>query len=374
MLSPWESRSFHRPPQIAVIGGGLVGLFTALFHKRTHPHHHVVVLEKGQFPSGASVKNAGFACFGSPSELIADIDAEGMDAAMARVEMRWRGLHELRQELGDEALRYEANGGHEIFRSDDPLYTQVQERFDELNAALSPIVGPQAYRWDDRFIQDHGLGGIAHLARTDHEGSLNSGAMMQTLLQKAMNEGVQFRSNSHVTAIEEDNLKVKLTFNDTTQVIAEQVVVATNGYTSEVLPQLDVIPGRGQVILTTRIEGLRLKGNFHYRSGFYYFRDLEGCVLLGGGRDLDLAGETTTQEGSSPVIQNELERLLREMILPDHKFTIQQRWSGIMGFGSRSKTPLVERISDRIVTAVRLGGMGVAIGIQVARKAAALLK
>ena len=58
---------------MAVIGGGIVGLFTALFHKRAHPSHHVVVLEKGAFPSGASVRNAGFACFGSPSELLADI-------------------------------------------------------------------------------------------------------------------------------------------------------------------------------------------------------------------------------------------------------------------------------------------------------------
>lgn len=44
-----------------------------------------------------------------------------------------------------------------------------------------------------------------------------------------------------------------------------------------------------------------------------------------------------------------------------------------MAFGSAGKTPLVERITDRVAVAVRLGGMGVAIGIRVARRAAALL-
>ena len=43
-----------------------------------------------------------------------------------------------------------------------------------------------------------------------------------------------------------------------------------------------------------------------------------------------------------------------------------------MGMGS-SKSPIIERTSDRVVVAVRLGGMGVAIGIRVARRAAALL-
>jgi gamma-glutamylputrescine oxidase len=138
-------------------------------------------------------------------------------------------------------------------------------------------------------------------------------------------------------------------------------------------PGLDVVPARGQVVLTDPVPGLRLKGCFHHDAGFYYFRELNGAVLLGGGRNLDIAGETTADEGTSPVVQDALERMLRDVILPGQPFRIAQRWSGIMAFGSRSKTPLVERISERVVVAARLGGMGVAIGIRVARRAAALL-
>ncbi len=44
-----------------------------------------------------------------------------------------------------------------------------------------------------------------------------------------------------------------------------------------------------------------------------------------------------------------------------------------MAFGSNSKSPIIERVSDRVGVAVRLGGMGVAIGIRVARKAVAMM-
>lgn len=104
-------------------------------------------------------------------------------------------------------------------------------------------------------------------------------------------------------------------------------------------------------------------------EGFYFFRDCAGGVLLGGGRHLDLEGERTMHEGLTPLVQGDLERLLREMVLPGQAFTIANRWSGTMAFGSRSKSHLVERIGERVVVAVRMGGMGVAIGIRVARRA-----
>ncbi|MBL0127451.1 MAG: hypothetical protein IPP83_08300 [Flavobacteriales bacterium] len=115
-------------------------------------------------------------------------------------------------------------------------------------------------------------------------------------------------------------------------------------------------------------------GTFHLGEGFYYFREYQGAVLLGGGRNLDVAGETTTADGTTEQIQSALEELLRTVILPGREFKIARRWSGVMGFGAKSKAPIIERVSPRVTAAVRLGGMGVAIGIRVARKAAALLK
>ena len=325
MLSIWESGSFHGRPHLAVIGGGIVGLFAALFYKRAHPRHIVMVLERGPWPSGASVKNAGFACFGSPSELLADINKEGADVALARVESRWHGLLELRVELGDEAIGFEATGGHEIYRQHDPLYTRVADGFDALNEALRPLFGADAFRWNNEAAKRFGIKGISHVVTTDLEGPLNTGMLMSTLLRKVVSEGVLFRPKSDVAALEDGPDAVRIGLNDGSTILAGRVVVATNGYARTLLPHLDVVPARGQVVLTSPVPGLRLRGTFHLDEGFYYFRDHQGAVLLGGGRNLDIVGETTTAEGTTPLIQDALERLLREVILPDQPFEIVQR-------------------------------------------------
>lgn len=373
MLSIWQRNSFHASPHLVVIGGGIVGLFTALFHKRSHPHHHVLVLERGAFPNGASVRNAGFACFGSPSELLSDLDTEGADNMLSRVENRWKGLLDLRAELGDDAIRFETTGGHEVYRTHDPLYTRVAERFDALNDLLFPLFGRNVFHWDPGTLSNSGMAGLGHLARTDLEGPLDSGALMTTLYRKAISQGVLFRSNADVVGFEEGSEAVLIRLENGAEIHTARVVVATNAWTHDLLPHLEVIPARGQVLLTHPVPGLKLKGTFHYDEGFYYFRDHGGGVLLGGGRNLDIPGETTDQEGITPRIQDALVRLLEEMILPGQPFSIAQRWSGIMGMGP-SKSPIIERTSERVVAAVRLGGMGVAIGIRVARKAAELVR
>lgn len=372
MLSLWERTAFGQGPHLVVIGGGLVGLFTALHYQRRFPAHRVVVLERGSHPSGASVKNAGFACFGSPSELLADIAQEGEAVALARVEERWRGLLELRAELGDEAIGFEPTGGYELFHAADPRYPQVAAGFDRLNGLLQGIFGRSVFTWRDADAEALGLH-TAHLAFTDLEGPLDSGRLMQALLTKVVAAGIEVRWDHPVSGWDEQADGVVLRSPNRPALRAAQVVVATNGYLRELLPQADVSPARGQVLLTSPIDGLRLRGTFHAEEGYYYFRDHRGRVLLGGGRHLDKAGETTTADATTPLIQGALEHLLREVIVPGKAFSIEQRWSGVMGFRSQGKSPLVEAISPRMVVAAGLSGMGVAIGIRVARKAAGLV-
>ncbi|MBK8227430.1 MAG: FAD-binding oxidoreductase [Flavobacteriales bacterium] len=373
MQSVWERTSFTAQADLVVVGSGIVGLFAAIFHQRRNPKHRVVILERGPHPIGASARNAGFACFGSPSELLHDIETEGSHTALARAEERWIGLHELRAELGDEAIGFELTGGHEAFRASDALYPLVAERFDHLNDLLRPITGQVTYRWDDARIRTCGLHGIEHLACTDLEGAIDSGMLMRALLRKAGQAGVEVRFNAEVARIEEGASEVVLPLRDGTAWRCSRVLVATNGFTASLLPELDVVPARGQVLLTAPVPGLALRGCFHMNEGFYYFRDCAGGVLLGGGRHLDLAGERTWEEGLTPRIQDALEGLLREVILPGVDFKVAQRWSGTMAFGSTGKSPLVDRLSDRVSVAVRMGGMGVAIGIRVARNACDLL-
>ena len=84
-------------------------------------------------------------------------------------------------------------------------------------------------------------------------------------------------------------------------------------------------------------------------------------MLLGGGRNLDIQGETTYSHQTTDFIQTHLEQLLKTVILPEADYTIEYRWAGTLGLGV-SKNPIIEAISSKVFCGVRMGGMGVAIG------------
>ena len=67
-----------------------------------------------------------------------------------------------------------------------------------------------------------------------------------------------------------------------------------------------------------------------------------------------------------------MEEILKETILPNINFEIEQRWSGIMGVGNQKKA-IVKQLSNNVYCGVRLGGMGVAIGSIVGKELAELV-
>jgi glycine/D-amino acid oxidase-like deaminating enzyme len=153
-----------------------------------------------------------------------------------------------------------------------------------------------------------------------------------------------------------------------------QLVICTNAFAKELLPEQDITPARGQVLVTSLIKKLPWKGTFHSEEGFYYFRNLNNRVLLGGARNKAFADEQTTALNTSAFIQKELERYLNEIILPTNTepYTIEHRWSGIMGMGAE-KMPVVKQIEPGLFCALGMGGMGVAVAPIVGQKITELM-
>jgi glycine/D-amino acid oxidase-like deaminating enzyme len=116
---------------------------------------------------------------------------------------------------------------------------------------------------------------------------------------------------------------------------------------------------------------LKFEGTFHFDRGYYYFRNVENRVLLGGGRNLDINGETTEEIKTTGQIQEKLVSLLENVILPNTPFEVDYSWAGIMGVGNE-KQPIIEKLNNRVAIGVRMGGMGVAIGAAVGKKLANL--
>ncbi|MDB5763868.1 MAG: glycine/D-amino acid oxidase, deaminating [Herminiimonas sp.] len=353
-----------------VIGGGIIGLQTALELRERHPKQRIVLLERGLLPAGASSRNAGFACIGSLTEILSDLDAMGEAAVLAMVERRWRGLGRLRQRLGDDAIGYEDLGGFELLTGLDPL-----QRIGEVNRVLRPLFGQDVFSPDDAGLRASRFGPqIKALVKNPFEGQLHSGRLMRALAQLAAACGIEIHTGAHVAALEEGGGEVrvhiagerKLTFR------AARAAVCTNGITCELLPDVGILPARGQVLVTEPIPGLPWRGAYHLDQGFYYFRNVGERVLLGGGRNLAFETETTTEMALTAVIQSALERLLHEIILPGREVRIEHRWSGVMGFAA-DKQPIVRLLSDRIALGFGCNGMGVALGADIAAETAALL-
>jgi glycine/D-amino acid oxidase-like deaminating enzyme len=120
------------------------------------------------------------------------------------------------------------------------------------------------------------------------------------------------------------------------------------------------MPARNQVLITDPLPNNPLRSGYHVDKGYLYFREYEGRILLGGGRNMDAENEQTDAFGNTAFISQFLDQVLND-IYPGASSKIAWRWSGILGIGP-SKKPIIEWIEKDVLAGVRLGGMGVAIG------------
>jgi gamma-glutamylputrescine oxidase len=365
-LSYWELKTWLNNVDYTIVGSGIVGLSTALHLKKKAPNAKIVILEKGQFPQGASTKNAGFACFGSLSEILQDLQSHTTEEVVELVNQRQKGLQLLRHTLGDEALSYQQLGGYELFlEKDSSLYDTCLQKMKEVNSLLKPIFKDAVFSnvpnsFDFKGVQNNYI-------RNEFEGQIDTGKMMQELIKKVQKEGVIILNNSTVETYTEQFNNVAIKTNHF-EFSCAKLILTTNGFAQQLINE-DVQPARAQALITKPIKNLNIKGTFHLDCGYYYFRNIDSRILLGGGRNLDFNSENTTEFSQTDRIQNALETLLKNTILSNREFEIEHRWSGIMGVGSQKK-PIVKQLSNHVYCGVRMGGMGIAIGSTIGREVA----
>ena len=372
-LSYWESSTWLQP-DVIIIGAGIVGINAAIHLKKSNPSKKILILERGTLPSGASTKNAGFACFGSLSEIVDDLERCSEAEVVQLLEMRWQGLQLLRNTLSDEQLEYEPLGSFEVFTdAQEELYNQSLAIMDRFNAHLERITDVKSvFSITDDRILEFGLQGVKHLILNSAEGQINTGKMMNSLLQLARNMDITILHGVEVDSFKDNKQGVSVYTKSLGEISCQQLLIATNGFAKQLLPNIDVEPGRAQVLITSPIPNLKIKGCFHMDQGYFYFRNVGNRVLFGGGRNLDKVAETTYSHQTTEIIQKKLEKYLKETILPGIDFTIEQRWAGTLGLG-KTRLPIIEKIDNNVFCAVRMGGMGVAIGSLVGKNVAALI-
>lgn len=365
-LSYWEQNSFIGRPDLLIIGSGIVGLTAALEYRRRFPKAKILVVERSPIAAGGSTRNAGFACFGSISEILADLENHDEQTVIDLIKSRWDGLALLRKLIGDQNMNYQAIGNYEIFRNQDiPLFESCIAAMPRLNAIMETATRQkEVFKVDSNAIRKFGLGQTQHLIWNKAEGMINTGKMMQTLIGLVRKSNIQIMNGVAVEDLSVEDNQVSVLLDNTWEIKAHHAIVATNGFARQLLPKISVRPARNLVLITQPIDGLKIKGAFHGEGGYYYFRNIDNRILLGGGRHLDLENEATSAFGQNELIKTALLKLLETTILPGESYVVDRWWSGILGVGTQKK-PIIEKYHDRLVVAVRMGGMGVAIGSSV---------
>ena len=367
-LSYWERSIYTEGNDFTIIGAGIVGLSTALHLRKAHPKAKIVILERGYLPTGASTKNAGFTCFGSPTELRDDLSKMNENSVWDTVSMRLDGLRELFELVDQTQIEYDACGSWDIIRNEEePL---SRDFIDYLNEKLSEITNEKLVYTEDKTKHlESGFKGIRTAYYNRLEGAIHTGKLIVELQRSCSIQGIQILFGVNVLSFDSSDTSVEIA-TSMGRLKSANLLVCTNAFAKEFLS--DIQPARAQVLITKEIPNLTIKGTFHMEAGYYYFRNIGTRILFGGGRNLDFLGETTTEFDTTELIQEKLRHYLKEIILPNTPYEIDYAWSGIMAVGSEKK-PIVQKMNKNVAFGVRMGGMGVAIGASVGKQLSNLI-
>jgi gamma-glutamylputrescine oxidase len=322
---------------VAVVGAGVTGCACAL--ALAEGGLRVRVHEERRVASGASGRNGGFALRGA-----------AMPYPWARRELG----HETAAELWRLSERYldrmEELAG-DAFRRVGSLRLADTEELDDVRAEYDAL---REDGFDAEWVEELKppldglfLGAIRHPG----DGALQPARWVRRLAARAVQVGAEIVEESRVGSL--------------TELDADQVVIATDGYTRDLLEPLDRVirPVRGQVLVTESL-ARRLYDCPHYaRQGFDYWQQTpEGNLVLGGRRDASLEEEYTGEEGLTDAVQQELEGFAAQLIGEPPR--IVQRWSGIFG-ATEDRLPLAGPIPGRgdLWVAAGYSGHGNVLGL-----------
>jgi gamma-glutamylputrescine oxidase len=333
--------------EILVVGGGITGL--SLLHW-LQGRAHVVLVERDRVAAGASGRNAGFLLAGVASCYAAAVRSFGRGRA--------RSIWGFTVDTHDLLAR--ALAGHEVGyrRAGSEILPASAEEAEDL-AASAELLREDGFEasWDgERLLNPRDgeidpLRAVSTLASLAPEGSIREGVAAEGLA--AGSDGVRVHAGSK-------------------ECLAGAVVLATNGYTNLLLPEVGIAPVRAQMAATAS-EPRRLVARPTYCDrGFRYWRQLpDGRVLAGGFRNRAVEEEVGHQAVPTDRIQAMLDGELRRL---GAGAPVTHRWAGIMGF-TADELPLVGPVPGHpgVYVCGGYSGHGMGFAFQSARQLAGQL-
>jgi len=322
MSTPFWPRPPERYPgrlperaDVLVIGGGITGV--SLLHHLDRRGVDAVLVERSHLASGASGRNAGFLLAG-----VADCYANAV-----RVFGRARARDIWEMTLENHAEEIAAIDPKEVgYRRTGSVILASGDEEAKLLAESAQLLHEDGFdcSWDEKALTNPMDGELTP--------SLLVGAFARQAPPGAVREGVE------VTAIEPGSDGDVLVHADGEECRAGCVILATNAYTPQLLPQVGITPRRAQMLASEPERERLCETPTYSHFGYRYWRQLpSGEVLVGGWRDTAYDVEVGYDERPTANIQSHLEDHLRRLGADG---VVTHRWAGTMGF-TETGLPLI---------------------------------
>ncbi len=328
---------------VLVIGGGIAG--TSLMHHLAKRRIGAVLVEARHLAFGASGRNAGFLLAGVADCYVEAVRIFGRSKA--------REVWHITDENHDRMIEAVAGTdvghrrlGSATFASGDEERARLEE-----SAQLLHDDGFEA-RWDGTTLFNPRDGEVDPAAVV--------GALAGRLRAGAIREGVE------VAEIVPAGAEVSVRAGES-ECLAGIVVLATNGYTSRLLPQVKIQPTRAQMLASAPLSKVVCDLPTYSHFGYRYWRQLvSGELLIGGWRDTSMETEVGFDDQPTDQIQEHLDRKLAEM---DGRAEVTNRWAGIMGF-TETGLPLVGPVDGmrNVYTCAGFNGHGMGFAFMSAKQ------
>lgn len=354
-VSIWQTPTDHpvQTADVVIVGAGIIGAYLAL--RFGAAGRNVLVLEARHVAGGASGRNGGLLLSGVAHSYAHACELYGREATRDL----WRLTIRNREAMIDWATRL----GTPVRRCGSYILASTPQQSEELRASAALM------REDDFAVEfydsDPLQRGFGTALGHDDDGAIQAALLTSALLRAS---DAQVRENAEVYALEAqpDGVLLRVRGGD---VLAQQVILATNAWTPLLAPEFEgvITPGRGQILATAPAPPV-LDRSAYCDDGFEYFQQLpDGRFVLGGYRNLAFDQERTYAEHPTPLIQNALDQFLARHFPELVDVPIERRWAGTMAFTSDG-LPLIGtlRRDERIAFAVAFNGHGLGLGIMVA--------
>lgn len=354
----------HRT-EVAIIGGGFTGLNAALVLAKAGVE--ATVIDAEQTGWGASGRNGGFCCLGG-SKLSGGMMARrfGQDQRAEWHKTERAAVDHVDALLSDNQINADRHSDGETLLAHTPKAMQdILASRDDAKATYG--VTPEIIAAEE--LRQRGLGGTFYGGITLPIGfALNPSKYHAGLAQSAQAVGVQLFGQSPALSIVRTGATWRVT-TPTGTITADKVILATNGYSSEDIPdwlRARYLPVQSSIIVTrpiTQSEQDRqgwtsLQMCYDSRILLHYFRLMPDGRFLFGMRG-GLRATPNAEAALSRKIRADFHTLFPEW----RDIDISHEWSGLLCL-MRRLTPFAGAVPDHpgLFAVMGYHGNGVAMG------------